>query len=159
MQNAENSMVLLSKMMTFNSPVFRDVVWAADKCSATILLNYTLLIFINAENLIWENILATLAAYCCNVNSVIPPTSEDCKLWYVILARLKQNKLEPFLGTSQDHHLLWSGIKCQYSQTIVVVSTLTAQLSLLDYLPPLPLDYSEWTVFYRQRLLIKNIMN
>ena len=39
---------------------------------------------------------------------------------------MKQNKLEPFLATSQVKHQLQLGLQCLYSQTIVLVSTVTA---------------------------------
>ena len=50
---------------------------------------------------------------------------------------MKQNKTEHFLVTSQVQHLLQLSIQCKYSQSIVVISTVTAQLSLFDCLSPL----------------------
>ena len=61
---------------------------------------------------------------------------------------MKQNSLDHILVTSHVQHLLHSSIQCQYSQTIVVITTVTAQLSLLDCLPPPFTDCSEWTGIY-----------
>ena len=60
---------------------------------------------------------------------------------------LKQNKLDPFLVTSQVQHLLLLSIQCQYSQTIVVASTVTSKLSLLSCVPPLLLTTQNEPVF------------
>ena len=46
-----------------------------------------------------------------------------------VKALLKQNKLEHFLLTSQVKHSLQSSIQCQYSQTIVVISTAEALIN------------------------------
>ena len=48
-------------------------------------------------------------------------------------------KLKPFfLVNSLVQHLLWSSIQCLYSQTAVLVPTVTAQLFLPDCLPTPP---------------------
>ena len=60
---------------------------------------------------------------------------------------MKQNKLKHILVTSQVQHLLQSGIQCPYSQTIAVISTVTAQLSLLECLTPLLLTAQNGLVF------------
>ena len=60
---------------------------------------------------------------------------------------LKQNKLKAFLVMSQGQHLSRSSILCQYSQTIVVVSTVTTQLPLIGCLPPLLMTAQNGPVF------------
>ena len=63
------------------------------------------------------------------------------------------SKHKPFL-TRQVQHLLLSSIQCQYSQTIVVASTVTAKFSLLGCLLLLSLNAQNDWYLYRQRLLI-----
>ena len=60
---------------------------------------------------------------------------------------MKQNKLMSPLVRSHVQHLLWSSKLCQYSQTIVFISTVTAQLSLHDCLPLLLLNAKNDLVF------------
>ena len=69
---------------------------------------------------------------------------------------LKQNKFEAFLIRSQVQYFLWSSIQVQSIQTILIISTVTAQLSILDCLPALLLMAQNGPVFI-QRPLIKNI--
>ena len=80
------------------------------------------------------------------------------EIMYVFLY-WKQNKLEPFVVTNQVQHLLLSSIQSQYSQTIVVISTVTTQLSLLGCLPPLLLTAQNGLVFQQAKALIKSIIN
>ena len=66
---------------------------------------------------------------------------------------LKLNKIEPFLVTSQAQHLLWSNMQCQYGLTILVVSTVNAQLSLLDRLTPLPVTTQNGPLFIQTNII------
>ena len=54
---------------------------------------------------------------------------------------------DALLVTTQGQHLLLSGIQCQYNQTVVFVSTVTAHLSLLGCLSPLLLTAQSGHVF------------
>ena len=58
--------------------------------------------------------------------------------------------------TSQDQHLFQSSKQCQDSQTIALVSTVTAQLSLLDCLPSILLTAENGKVFIQRLLIRKN---
>ena len=61
---------------------------------------------------------------------------------------MKQNEHEPFFSNKPTYkHLLMSSIQYQYSQTIVIVSTVTAQLSLLGCLPLILLTAQNGLVF------------
>ena len=68
---------------------------------------------------------------------------------------MKQNKLRHFSITSQVQYSVQSSTQCQNSQTIVVISTVTAQSSLLNCFSPLPLTAQNGLVFIQRPLILK----
>ena len=82
-----------------------------------------------------------------NTHTIIFVTHQDLVTSFIVEALLKQSKLEHFLVTNKVQHILPSSIQCQYSQTIMVISTVTAQLFLLDCLPSLLLTAQNGLVF------------
>ena len=60
---------------------------------------------------------------------------------------LKRNKHDPILVTRQVQHLLLSSIYCQYSENIVVGSTVTVKLPLFSCLQALLLTSHDGLLF------------